>query len=95
MVAARQTKGVFLPYPLLAIIITLATVVIGGIIAIQVQVSNLNTTLLLREADHAREVTDLKTTMAEIKGKNEQLQVYITNDREKLVAIETRLGIRR
>ena len=95
VVEQQASKGMFLPYPLLGIIMTLSLVLVSGIIALQVQISNLNTTLLLREEDHSREVGDLKQTMAEIKGKNEQLQVYITNDREKLVAIETKLGIRR
>ena len=95
VVAQQSSKGMFIPYPLLAIIMTLAVVLISGIIAIEVQVSSLNTTLLLREQDHAREVTDLKADIKEVKGKNEQLMVYITNDREKLVALETKLGIRK
>ena len=95
MVAQQANKGVFIPWPLLAIIVTLSIVLVSGLVTLQVQVSNLSTTLLLRDADHARQVADLKVTMSEIKVKNEQLQVYITNDREKLVAIETKLGIRR
>lgn len=93
MVTQQQNKGLFLPYPLLGIIITLAIVVISGIVALEVQVSNLNTTLLLRDADHARQVETLKLEMTEIKNKNEQLAVYIHDDREKLVAIKTKLGI--
>lgn len=93
MVAQQQNKGLFLPYPLLGIIITLAIVVISGIVALEVQVSNLNTTLLLRDADHARQVETLKLEMTEIKNKNEQLAVYIHDDREKLVAIKTKLGV--
>ena len=95
MVAQSASKGVFIPWPLLAIIVTLAIVLVTGLVTLEVQVSNLSTTLLLRDADHARQLTDIKVEMARVSGKNEQLQVYITNDREKLVAIETRLGIRR
>jgi len=95
MVAAQQTKGLFLPYPLLAILTTVGALVLSGIVGLYVQVSSLQTTLLLREQDHSREMREVKDEMAVIRGKNEQLMVYITNDREKLVAIETKLGIRR
>ena len=95
MVTAQQTRGLFLPYPLLAILTTVGALVLSGIVGLYVQVSSLQTTLLLREQDRVQQVRDLQAQMAEIKDKNEQLQVYITNDREKLVAIETKLGIRR
>lgn len=94
MVARQASKGVFIPWPLLAIIVTLAIVLVSGLVTLEVQVSNLSTTLLLRENDRAREVKDLKDEMARISGKNEQLQVYIQNDREKLVSIQTKLGIK-
>lgn len=94
MVAAQASKGVFIPWPLLAIIITLAIVVISGLVTLQVQVSNLSTTLLLRDADHARQIQEIKTEMTRVQGKNEQLQVYINDDRLKLVSIQTKLGIK-
>lgn len=90
-----EAKGVFVQWPLLIIIITLASVLIGAIVGLQVQVSNLNTTLLLRDADHARQLDALKAEHSETKSKYEQLRVYIQDDREKLVAIQTRLGITR
>lgn len=80
----QEAKGVFIPYPLLGILMTLAVIMISGIIALEVQVSNLNTTILLRDADSRAE------TLA-IKEKQAQLEVYIHNDREKLVRIETQL----
>ena len=80
----QQTRGVFLPYPLIAILVTVGALVLSGIIALEVQVSNLNTTLLLRDADARQQ-------MAEQRNKIEQLEVYIHNDREKLVRIETEL----
>lgn len=91
----QEAKGVFVQWPLLIIIITLASILIGAIVGLQVQVSNLNTTLLLRDADHSRQVDGLRQDNAELKGKYEQLRVYIQDDREKLVAIQTRLGITR
>ncbi|HEY6244570.1 MAG TPA: hypothetical protein VIX17_11510 [Pyrinomonadaceae bacterium] len=92
---AVESKGVFLPWPLLAIVVTLAIVLVSGLVTLEVQVSNLSTTLLLRDADHGRQLADLKDQLSEVKTKNEQLQVYITNDREKLITIQTRLGIGR
>lgn len=76
----QEAKGVFIPYPLLGIIITLCTILVGGIIAIQVQVSNLSTTILLRDADQ-------RAVVKELKDKTEQLQVYIHDDREKLIRL--------
>ena len=78
---SQEAKGVFIPYPLLGIIITLALVVVGGIIAIQVQVSNLSTTILLRDADQ-------RAVVAEQKEKLEQLQVYIHDSREKIIKLQ-------
>ena len=92
---AVESKGVFLPWPLLAIVVTLAIVLVSGLVTLEVQVSNLSTTLLLRDADHGRQIDDLKAQLSEVKTKNEQLQVYITNDREKLIAIQTKLGVGR
>lgn len=78
----QEAKGVFIPYPLLGIIMTLAVIMISGIIALEVQVSSLNTTILLRDADQRAEISTLKEKAA-------QLEVYIHSDREKLVHIET------
>lgn len=78
----QEAKGVFIPYPLLGIIITLACIVVGGIIAIQVQVSNLSTTILLRDADQRAIIQELKET-------TEQHRVYIHDTREKLIKMQT------
>jgi len=83
-VAEQSSRGIFIPYPLLAVIATLAIVVISGIVALEVQVSNLSTTLLLRDADQRAEITAIKEKAA-------QLEVYIHNDREKLIDIQTTL----
>lgn len=91
--AAQEAKGVFVQWPLLIIIISLASILIGAIVGLQVQVSNLNTTLLLRDQDHSREVTDLKKDMQIVREKNELLAMYIQDDREKLAVIKTKLGL--
>jgi hypothetical protein len=84
MVNQLSTKGLFIPWPLMAIIVTLAVVLVSGLVTLEVQVSNLSTTILLRDADQRAEI-------AAIKEKNAQLEVYIHSDREKLVDIQTTL----
>ena len=76
----QEAKGVFIPYPLLGIIITLCTIVVAGIIALQVQVSNLSTTILLRDADQ-------RALIEKLENKAEQHEVYIRDDREKLIRL--------
>lgn len=78
----QDAKGVFIPYPLLGIVITLCTILVGGIIAIQVQVSNLSTTILLRDADQRAITQELKET-------TEQHRVYIHDTRERLIKLQT------
>lgn len=84
IVAEQSSRGLFIPYPLLAVIVTIAIVVISGLVALEVQVSNLSTTLLLRDADQRAEITALKEKAA-------QLEVYIHSDREKLIDIQSTL----
>jgi hypothetical protein len=81
---SQQAKGVFLPYPLIAILVSVGALVLGGIIALEVQVSNLNTTLLLRDNDFRQQVHDIQEKQA-------QLEVYIHDDRERLVRLQTQL----
>lgn len=78
---AQRTGGLFLPYPLLGIVMTLVLALGGGIIGLFIQVNSLQTTLLLRDADYQR---DQKQSWEKI----EQLQVYIQNDRERLSRLE-------
>lgn len=78
----QEAKGVFIPYPLLGIIITLCVLLVTGIVAIQVQVSNLSTTILLRDADQ-------RAAIQQLQEKTEQLQVYIYDSREKLIRLQT------
>ena len=79
VVAAQQTKGLFLPYPLLGILTTVGALVLSGIVGLYVQVSSLNTTLLLRDADTQR-------ALIQQADKIEQLEVYLHDMREKRIA---------
>lgn len=83
MVAAQQNKGLFLPYPLLGILVTVGALVLSGIVGLYVQVSSLNTTLLLRDADTQRALTRQQERI-------ELLEVYIQNDREKIAKLEAK-----
>lgn len=80
----QEAKGIFLPYPLLAIIATVVIVLVTGLVTLEVQVSNLGTTLLLRDSD-----TRAQTQAT--KEKLDTLEVYIHNDREQLIRIATQL----
>ena len=75
---ATQSKGVFLPYPLLAILVTVGTLLLGGIVTLEVQLNNLSTTILLRDADQ-------RAATRALQEKQEQLEVYIHDMREKRV----------
>lgn len=85
---SQQSKGLFLPYPLLAILTTVGILLVSGIIALQVQVSNLNTTLLLRDADYREQ-------QRQSWEKIEQAMVYIQNDRERLARLEAERDAKR
>lgn len=78
---ASRTGGVFLPWPLLGIVMTLVLALGGGLIGLYSQLSAMQTTLLMRDADYRRE-------QQQAWEKIEQLQVYIQNDREKLAKLE-------
>ncbi len=86
MVSNLQSKGLFIPWPLLAIIVTLAVILITGVVTIQVQVSNLSTTLLLRDQDHARQIEDLKHDMAKETERRELTDLKVADLREKQAA---------
>ena len=85
---AKQTGGVFLPYPLLGILMTLILALGGGIIGLYSQLSAMNATMIMRDADYRRE-------QQQAWDKIEQLQVYIQNDREKIAKLETQMDRRR
>lgn len=80
--------GVFIPYPLLAILMGLVMALGGGLIGLYTQLSSMNTTMLLRDGDYQRQLQEQKKTI-------ELLQVYVQNDREKLIKLESAAEKRR
>ena len=84
----NRSSGLFLPYPLLGLLLTLVLALGGGIIGLFIQVNSLQTTILLRDADYQRE-------RQQAWEKIEQMQVYIQNDRERIGRLEERIGQRR
>lgn len=85
---AQRTGGMFLPYPLLGLVLTLVLGLGSGIIGLLIQVNSLHTTILLRDADYQRERQQMWDKM-------EQIQVYIHNDRERLGKLEERVDQQR
>ncbi len=85
---ASRTGGVFMPWPLLGIVMTLILALGGGIIGLYSQLSSMQTTLIMRDADYRRE-------QQQTWEKLEQLQVYIQNDREKIAKMEAQQDKRR
>jgi len=78
-------SGLFIPYPLLGIMLTLTLALSGGIIGLYAQVAAMNTTMILRDADYQRQVRELKE-------KQDQMEVYLHNDREKLISQQEQLN---
>lgn len=81
---SEQSKGgVFVPYPLLAILTPALLLIMGALVSLIVMVNSMQTTMLLRDADH-------KAESHKQWQKIEQLEVYLHDDREKLIKIEER-----
>lgn len=80
---AQRTSGVFIPYPLLSIMLALVIALGGGIIGMYVKLDTLNATMLMRDGDRSDQ-------LKEIKEKLELQNVYITDLREKEVRREER-----
>ena len=85
---ANRTGGLFLPYPLLGILMTLILALGGGIIGLYAQLSSMQTTMLLRDGDYRQQ-------LLEQKNKVDQLEIYLHNDREKLVELTTTINQQR
>lgn len=76
---AVRTNGIFVPYPLLAIMLTLTLVLGGGLIGLYATVTTMNSTMLMRDADQKEAIKELKNQL--------QLQEMYTHDiRETLAA---------
>lgn len=85
---AARTGGLFLPYPMLGLLLTLVLALGSGIAGLVIQVNSLHTTILLRDSDYQRERQQMWDKM-------EQMQVYIHNDRERLGKVEERVDQQR
>jgi hypothetical protein len=86
VVAQTASKGIFLPYPLLAILVTVGALVLSGIVGLYVQVSSLSTTLLLRDSDHARQIMEIKTELTKETERRELTDLKVADLREKQAA---------
>lgn len=82
---ANRSGGLFLPYPLLGIMMTLILALGGGIIGLYSQLSAMNATMLMRDADYRK-------TVDKLEDKLELQDVVINNTREKLVEMRTELN---
>lgn len=86
VVAQQASRGIFLPYPLLAILVTVGALVLSGIVGLYVQVSSLSTTLLLRDSDHARQIMEIKTELTKETERRELTDLKVADLREKQAA---------
>lgn len=78
---ASRANGLFLPYPLLGLILTLVLALGGGLIGIYAQVSSMNATMLMRDADSREQIKSLRE-------ENKLLSMYITDLRERVIRQE-------
>lgn len=78
---AQRTGGIFLPYPLLGILMALVLALGGGIIGLYTQLSAMNTTMIMRDADNLQKQNYLQ-------NKLELLETYVHDDRLKLKGLE-------
>lgn len=84
----NRSAGLFLPYPLLGLIMTLVLALGGGIIGLFIQVNSLQTTILLRDNDYQRQVKELK-------DKQDQMEIYLHNDRETIATMKAQIEKRK
>lgn len=80
---AQRIGGVFIPYPLLGILLTLTLALGGGILALYVQVSTMNATMLMRDADYRKQVDKLEEKL-------ELQEMYTKDIREQLGILKER-----
>lgn len=78
-----RSGGLWMPYPLLAMFFTLALALGGGIIGLYSQLSAMNATMVIRDADYQYRTKKLEEKI-ELQG------MYITDIREKLIRVEER-----
>lgn len=73
---ANRSGGLFMPYPLLGILLTLVLSLGGGIIGLYVKVDTMQATMLLRDSDQ-------RDVVKELKNKLELQELLIRDLREK------------
>lgn len=78
---AQRTGGVFMPWPLLAIVMSLIMALGGGIVGLYSQLSAIQTTMIMRDADFQLRVKELKE-------KSDLQSMYINDLREKVIRLE-------
>lgn len=82
----QRTSGVFIPYPLLGILLTLTLALGGGLIGLYATVTTMNATMIMRDADRAAQQKSMQ-------DKLDLLNIYITDLREKEIRREEREGL--
>lgn len=78
---AQRTSGLFIPYPLLGMLMTLVLALGGGIIGMYVKLDTMNTSMILRDSSYQEQLRQQKE-------KVDQLEIYLHSDREKLAVLQ-------
>ena len=60
---AQRTGGLFLPYPLLGLLLTLMLTLGGGIIGMYVKLDTMNATMIMRDTDQKEQLKELKNKL--------------------------------
>lgn len=85
---ANRQSGLFLPWPLLGLVLSLVMALAGGIGGLFIQVNSLQTTILLRDIDSQRQIKELK-------DKQDQMEIYLHNDRETIATLKAQIEKRK
>lgn len=100
--ADSKSAGVFIPYPVLGLLLTIALACIGSVVALYTKVSGLettmstiNATMVIRDNQHLQELKDLKDELSAVRSKEEQTQVYFHDDRERIIRLQAAVEGRR
>jgi len=75
----NRSTGLFIPFPLLGLILTLVLALGGGIIGMYVKIDTMQATMLMRDSDQ-------RETIRELKNKLELQEMYVRDIRETLAA---------
>lgn len=78
---ANRTSGLFIPYPLLGIMLTLTMALVAGIVGLYAQLSAMNTTMILRDNAYQQQLLEIKK-IQEVQGE------YVRDLRERIIRQE-------